>query len=214
MPAIIGSGFWRLLKGLYGLKQAGRQWYLELNAKLESIGFKRTQSDWSLYICRHDMGMSILTTSVDDMLIASTSPTESDAVVTALGSMFEITDNKEPTLHLGCGINRHRESRTLKLDQHSYTESILRDFGMDNCNPVSTPMDPGTQLSPPLSPLTPDDIKKMNNFLYPAFVGKCMYLSTSTCPDITYAIRELAHFMANYSPAHVAAAKHLLRYLK
>jgi len=49
---------------------------------------------------------------------------------------------------------------------------------------------------------------------YCAIVGKCMYLSTCTRPDITYAIRELARFMSNYGQGHFAAAKHLLRYLQ
>jgi hypothetical protein len=124
-PSIVGTGFWRLCKGLYGLKQAGRQWYIELNSKLESISFKQTESDWSLYFWRISREMTLLTTSVDDMLITSTSSAESDLVVSQLANMFEITDNKEPTLHLGCGITRSRDERKLKLDQKAYAESIL-----------------------------------------------------------------------------------------
>ena len=51
---------------------------------------------------------SIITTSVDDMLIASSSADESNSVVTALATQFEITDNGEPTLHLGCSLERDR----------------------------------------------------------------------------------------------------------
>lgn len=49
MPEILGQGFWRLQKGLYGLKQAGRTWYLEFNAKFETIGFKQCETDWSIH---------------------------------------------------------------------------------------------------------------------------------------------------------------------
>ena len=41
-----------------------------------------------------------------------------------------------------------------------------------------------------------------------------MYLATCTRPDITYTVRELARFMASYGPAHIAAEKHLLCYLR
>jgi hypothetical protein len=214
IPLIVGSGFWRLRKGLYGLKQAGRQWYIELNSKLESIGFKRTESDWSVYVRHTDTGMTILTTSVDDMLIASTTTAKSDMVVKQLAQMFEITDNKEPTLHLGCGVQHWRDQRKLKLDQQSYSESILRDFGFENCKSVTTPMDPGTRLTPSHSPPSKEDLRKTNGFPYTAVVGKLMYLATCTRPNIAYAVRELARFMSNYGPPHVAAAKHLLRYLK
>lgn len=147
-PLIIGDAYWRLRKGLYGLKQAGRQWYPELNNRLESLGFTRTQSDWSVYTRITGQHHSIITTSVDDMLIASNSKSESDSVVAGLSALFEITDNGEPSLHLGCNVKRDRERKMLKLDQHLYTQSILREFGFEDCKPVATPMDPGTRLSP------------------------------------------------------------------
>jgi len=141
-PTIAGEGFWRLLKGLYGLKQAGRQWYLELDSCLGLIGFKRTESDWSVYQRSQGAERSIITTSVDDMLIASSTKTESDAVVSALASQFEITDNGKPKLHLGCSIERNHSKKLVRLNQQSYTESILRDFGYAACNSITTPMDP------------------------------------------------------------------------
>jgi hypothetical protein len=144
------------------------------------------------------------------MLIASNTKTESDAVVSALASQFEITDNGEPKLHLGCSIQRNHSKKLVRLSQQSYTESILRDFGYAACNSVMTPMDPGARLSP----ATPEDIQKGKDFPYTTVVGKCMYLATCTRPDITYTVRELARFMAGYGPAHIAAAKHLLRYLR
>jgi len=92
-PTIAGNGFWRLLKGLYSLKQASQQWYLELDSHLGLVGFKWTESDWSVYQCTQGAECSIITTSVDDMLIAFSTIMESDAVVSALGSQFEITDS-------------------------------------------------------------------------------------------------------------------------
>jgi hypothetical protein len=148
------------------------------------------------------------------MLIASTSNAESDAVAAALTSQFEITDNGEPKLHLGCIIERDHVNGTLKLHQKSYTESILRDFGFDKCNSVTTPMDPGTRLAPHTGALSIEDEQKVREFPYTAIVGKAMYLSTCTRPDIAYTVRELARFMTSYGPAHITAAKHLLRYLK
>jgi hypothetical protein len=214
MPRIVGKGFWKLLKGLYGLKQAGRQWYLELNSKLESIGFKRTESDWSLYVRHSGSSFTMLTTSVDDMLIASTSTAESDLVIKQLGDMFDITDTKEPQFHLGCGLTRNRNNHCIRLDQQSYAESILRDFGFDNSKPVSTPMEPNTRLFPFRSTPSMEEAETIKKFPYTAIVGKLMYLATCTRPDIAYAVRELARFMTNYGPPHIAAAKHLLRYLK
>jgi len=49
------------------------------------------------------------------MLIASSTAAESDAVVTTLASQFKITDNGEPKLHLGCGIEQNPANNTIQL---------------------------------------------------------------------------------------------------
>ena len=130
---------WRLKKGLYGLKQSGRQWYRELNAKLETIGFNCTESDWSMYVWTAESGWSYIMTSVNDMLIALSSTTKSDVVVNSLASLFEITDNGTPSFHLGCSITHNREDHTIKIDQQTYVQLILVwEVGLKNCNPVHT----------------------------------------------------------------------------
>jgi hypothetical protein len=208
-PEILGRGFWLLLKGLYGLKQSGRTWYLELNNRLQTIGLNRIESDWSVHVRRRASAVSMTTTNVDDMLIGSSSKEESSSILTDLGSLFEITDNKEPKYHLGCTIERWRSRRSIKVHQQGYVQSILRDFGMECCNAVQTPMDPGTRLTP-----REEDDNVDDKFDYPAFVGKVLYLSLCSRPDISYAVRELSRFISNFGTPHIAAAKHLLRYLQ
>ena len=86
---------------------------------------------------------------------------------------------------------------------------------MEGCNPVSTPMHPNTRLSTDNSPSNEEEKSNIqSSFPYCLVVGKCMYLSTCTQPDITYTVWELARFMSNYGRSHIQAAKHLLRYLR
>ena len=214
-PEILGQGFWRLHRGLYGLKQAGRQWYLDLDEKLNQIGFKRTESDWSVHVRQSLSDKSISTTSVDDMLIASTSKAESDDVIASLTNFYEITDNTNVNFHLGCSIIRWRSRRAIKVHQESYTTSILRDVGMEACNAVATPMHPNMRLTTDDCPQTSEErIKMQQSFPYCFIIGKCMYLATCTRPDIAYTVRELAKYMSNFGKSHIQAAKHLLRYLR
>ena len=180
-PEILGQGFWRLHRGLYGPKQAGRQWYLDLDEKLNQIGFKRTESDWSVHVRQSLSDKSISTTSVDDMLIASTSKAESDDVITSLTNFYKITDNTNVNFHLGCSIIRWRSRRAIKVHQESYTTSILRDAGMEACNAVATPMHPNMRLTTDDCPQTSEErIKMQQSFPYCFIVGKCMYLATCT----------------------------------
>ena len=110
-------------------------------------------------------------------------------------------------------ITRLRSKRVLMLDQEQFIVTILRQFGMEHCNPVKTPPPKG-RLTPDMCPQNDSEREAAASLPYCAIVGKCMYLSTCTRPDIAYAIRELACFMSNYGECHYAAAKHLLRYLQ
>jgi hypothetical protein len=143
------------------------------------------------------------------MLIGTSSTKEASSIVQDLRSLFEITDNREPKYHLGCTIERWRSCGTIKVHQQGYVQSILRDFGMEFCNATQTPMEPATRLVPRGSNEVLED-----SFDYPAFVGKVLYLSLCSRPDISYAVRELSRFISSYGKAQIAAAKHLLRYLQ
>jgi hypothetical protein len=99
------------------------------------------------------------------------------------------------------------------LDQEQFVISILRQFGMERCNPVGSPL-PKFRLTHEMSPKTQSEKDAVSSLPYCAIVGKCMYLATCTRPDIAYAVRELARFMSNYGQRHFEAAKHLLRYLQ
>lgn len=213
-PAIAGGGYWRLKKGLYGLKQAGRTWYLEFNSKYQSIGFKRCESDWSVHARTVDNQGSISTTSVDDILLGSSSEAESDSVAGGLSQFFEITDNGPPEQLLGCKITRHPTRGTIFMSQDAFSGSILREFNMSTSNAVQTPFPPGTSLSKDSCPKTDEERNEMKSIPYCAVVGKLMYLVTTTRPDLAYAVRELAKYMSNYGAEHWKVAKHVLRYLQ
>ena len=50
VPAPPGSSYvWRLLKSMYGLKQASRVWYAKIRGTLERIGFVRSDFDYALF---------------------------------------------------------------------------------------------------------------------------------------------------------------------
>jgi hypothetical protein len=208
-----GSKYWRLHKGLYGLRQAGRQWYLHLHDAYHSLGYMRCESDWSVYVRKSPTALTISATSVDDLLIASDSKQESELAATQIKHKFAITDGGDTEWLLGCRIRRWRNRRLLKIDQETYTTRILHDFNMENCNSVKTPC-PSYRLTSDMCPSTDEERTSAAKLPYCAIVGKCMYLSTCTRPDISFAVRELAKYMSNFGTKHYEAAKHLLRYLQ
>lgn len=64
----------RLNRAIYGLKQAGRQWYNRLNEVLQSIGLKPTRSDPCMFVDTLETTTTIVLVYVDDITIASNNP--------------------------------------------------------------------------------------------------------------------------------------------
>ena len=214
-PEGFGSSapYWRLRKGLYGLRQSGRQWYLTLHQAYTALNYTRCESDWSVYTRTSSSGRSLSATSVDDILIASDSQSESDTAAREINDKFTSTDCGAAEWILGCRITRNRSRQLLMIDQYRFTMAILREFDMEHCNPVITPC-PKTRLTSEMCPQNDSERTDAATLPFRAIVGKCMYLATCTRPDISYAVRELARFMSNYGRRHFEAAKHLLRYLQ
>ena len=212
-PPGLGSPYWHLHKGLYGLRQAGRQWYLTLHDSYSKLKYVCCQSDWSVYSRRIGTCIAISATSIDDILLATNSKEESDLAAEELNNKFTLTDGRDAEWILGCSITQWRQHHILKVDQEQFTTHILCEFKMESCNSTTTPC-PKWHLTSDMSPLTDKEHKSVVSLLYCALVGKCMYLATCTRPDISYTIRELARYMSNYGQRHYDAAKHLLRYLQ
>jgi hypothetical protein len=204
--------YWRLRKGLYGLRQAGRQWYLTLHDAYTDLGYTRCESDWSVYTRRTPSSLSLSATSVDDILLASNSKAKSDTATAQINDKFTITDSGDAEWILGCRITRCRSKHLLMIDQEQFTTSILRDYGFANSKPNQTPC-PKDRLTSEMCPKTDAEREEVAKFPYCTIVGKCMYLAMCTRPDIAYAVCKLARFMSNFGPKHCIAVKHLLRYL-
>jgi hypothetical protein len=85
---------------------------------------------------------------------------------------------------------------------------------MTNCNPASTPLTVGIVLSKDDCPLTlPTTPVTINGHTYASVVGAIMYAMLGTRPDLAYSIGCLSRFNSNPGATHVAALKHVLRYL-
>jgi hypothetical protein len=118
-----------------------------------------------------------------------------------------LTDLGDPTRIVGIEITRTKE--TLTISQPLYVDSILHRYGMENFNPVSTPLDPNHKLEPNKEIHEPNHSND-----YALLLGSLQYLAIATRPDIAFAVNRLAAYTANPNLVHYGAAKRLLRYIK
>jgi hypothetical protein len=144
----------RLLRGLYSLKQGGREWFRRLEEVLVELGFVRIRSDSSVFIWEKDGVNVIVPVFVDNITLAFKSKEKIAEIKGLLAQRFKLRDLGPTSFLLGVQIDRKRSARTLHLRQRQYTLDLLDRFGFADCSPVSTLLDPGSRLDMSQGPLS------------------------------------------------------------
>lgn len=205
LKSIKGEKVCLLERALYGLKQSGRQWYLELDKELKNMDFVPTDADPCVYVLRKGGVKVVIAIYVDDLLIAYSCDRKLAQIKTILNEKFEMKDLGEPELLLGMQIQR-QGGDIIKIHQEKYIDKILKKFNMEDCKTSVTPIEPNLKL------LKSD--KSENNLPYQQLIGTLMYLAVATRPDIMFSVSYLSQFNSCYGEEHFKSAKRILRYLK
>ncbi|TPX52537.1 DNA-directed DNA polymerase [Powellomyces hirtus] len=162
----------RLCRSLYGLKQSSCNWKQLLNASLKQLGFVQSNADNCIYTLHAQDPKSALylLVSVDKMILAFKSMVQINHIKTELSKQIKMTDMGVLGLVLGVEITRDRPSRRLWLSQKHYLQKMLASFGMDNCKPVSTPMETSTRLTKAMEPQSDEERAQMARHANPTGV--------------------------------------------
>ena len=122
---------------------------------------------------------------VDDLVIAAKGTAEIQVIKDQLAKKFDMEDMGQLYHFLGMKVIQNIKSPggSIWVGQDRYTQDILRKYGMSNCKPASTPMDPGYK---PESAKDTDEL--VNQGLYQSAIGSLLFLGIARRPDISYAV--------------------------
>ena len=118
-------------------------------------------------------------------------------------------DLGELNYFLGVQVSQDHKNGKVWIGQSTFTESILRKYGMEDAKPVKTPVDVNSKLLK-----ATEDSELVDKGLYQSAVGSLLYLSTRTRPDIAFAVHNVACFCSNPTTQHWTAVKRIFRYLR
>ena len=123
----------RLLKGLYGLKQAGRGCYMEMSRVfIKELGFKRFSIDHSVFYKKRREEHTIVAVATNDMAVTSRRPANAEAFKSNVKQFWDVTDHGPIKWFLGFEIQRNHESRMIFINQCAYIEFMLKKFQLTN----------------------------------------------------------------------------------
>ncbi|KAK2972283.1 hypothetical protein RJ640_014341 [Escallonia rubra] len=118
---------------------------------------------------------------------------------------FEMTDIGLMSYYLGIEVKQRDDE--IFISQEAYAKEVLKKFNMENCNPISIPIEVENKLS--------RHVKEgpIDRTLFRSLVGSLRYL-TCTRPDILFAVGYISRYMENLTTYHFKVVKMILRYLK
>ena len=175
------------------------------------MGYLQLISDSAVYIRKADH-ITILAIHVDNIISFGSGKSSLDDACAELHWIFKMKV-EDPNWLMGFKLIENRNEGTIAIDHSLYIDTILQRFGMENCNPMRTPLDLGTLLSTDDCPTTEDEKAAMMNVPYHELIGALTWIAIVSCPDIAFVTTYLARFNANPGPTHWKAVKHVLRYL-
>ncbi|KAJ9566373.1 hypothetical protein OSB04_002339 [Centaurea solstitialis] len=178
----------KLLKSIYGLKQASRSWNLHFDERIKEFGFAKSEFEPCVYT------------------------KFSGSIVTFL--VLYMKDLGEAAYILGIKIYRNRSKRLIGLSQSTYIDKLLKRFRMDESKKGFIPMQHGIVLSKTQCPVSSQDQNRMESVPYASAIGSIMYAMLCTRPDVAYSVSVTSRYQQNLGEPHWVAVKNILKYLR
>jgi hypothetical protein len=140
-------------------------------------------ADNNLYIKVTQGSILLIEIYVDDIVFGSTNDRLSQKFAKDMHNEFEMSLLGELSFFLGLQICQRNQG--IFISQTKYIREMLKRFGMEDCKPVTTPMQTSCKLR------KYDDSKSTDQRQYMSMIGSLLYVTTSR-PDVMQAVGQVA----------------------
>lgn len=199
----------KLEKSLYGLKQAGREWFKLLKSKLIADGWTQSLKDPCLFKKSQNEQIMVLVVYVDDVVIMGAKEEDVAAIKLKIGENFKVKDLGELHFILGVRITRERDSKRILIDQEALIKRTISKYLDFPCKVSKTPLAVNAKLTK-----YEGECDEASRRRYQAIVGSLLYISRYTRPDLSFAVGVVSKFAQNPGPEHFDAINRIIGYLK
>jgi hypothetical protein len=207
----------RLVKSLYGLKQAGRLWNKLLHETLTKIGFVQSVTDACVYCKTTHEGTVVVGTYVDDLLATATHERLLDEFGRDM-AVLELKDLGPVENFLGMRIHYDEESG-YSIDQEQTINELLAKNRMEKANAVRAPIADESRLESEskdaegLPSKGAGTAEKPTTKSFQSLIGSLLWIARCSRPDIAYAVHRATRQSHAPTTQDMKIARRILRYL-
>jgi hypothetical protein len=193
----------KLLKNLYGLKDAGLTWFERLKDGLVARGFQQSLVEPCMFV----KGNLILLVYVDDCIALCPHDRPITYFIKSMQDNYVLTDEGDVSAYLGIQVDRKETSDGLEfhLTQPARIARIIASVPLKDQRLHDTPA--GRILYKGGEP-------RKTDFHDRSAIGQMNYLTASARPELMMAVHQCARFSSDPRLQHEQAVKRIVRYLK
>ena len=180
----------------------------QLPSSLKRIGFNSTNADTFILTFKWEGEVIIVRVYIDNLTLGSRSLEALEWLNNKLMREFNMKDLGEVKKIIGWEITQ--EKGILKIDQKRYIWGLLGSKGMTSCHATVIPVKEGSSLILDQA----EDHQQVDLTAYQRLVGKFMYLSCGTRPDIAFVVGQLSFHNSDPRVGELRIARQVLQYLK
>jgi Reverse transcriptase (RNA-dependent DNA polymerase) len=169
---------------------------------MNKLGFKCLVSNAGLFVCKDFEEIIIVIFYVDDAMFFGKNKAQVNSKKKLFMERWECHDLGKVKEFLCMHITQKEED--IHLDQRNYLDKVLERFSITNAKSAPTPLPSNWVPQLNKRKVSPKLLRK-----YQRIIGSLLYLVIGTCPDIAFAVTELAQFSANLSQEHFERAKYI-----
>lgn len=186
----------RAVKGLYGLSDAARKWWLELRSVLLDVGYEQNRHEPSLFGKYAEDGslVSACCTHVDDLLFCFSPGEEAEETRKKLAQKLNVGKWQTKEFTYTGREYRQLEDKTVEVRMESYIDSL---------KPARVSRE---RRAKPESPLTASE-----NTMLRSIVGQLVWLQRCLLPELAFAVSELSGYLVKPEVQHLVKANTLVQ---
>ncbi|KAG7666113.1 uncharacterized protein J8A68_000369 [[Candida] subhashii] len=220
---------WRLNKSVYGLKQAGYEWFITFRKIFLKLGFESIVE--TLFLKRHGSELIIIAIYVDDVFIICSKNELFEDFKTKLKSEVDFKDLGEISEYLG--IKYEKTSDGYSISQKKFLSDIVmkycseddKNYRISNSKKYlkSTPMVQDNYKHADskdneeeffVRNVNGDYLDEASKKEYQSVVGSLLWAANNTRPDLSYAVNHLGRKASKPTVNDFEKLMYCLRYVK
>ncbi len=201
-----------LLKTLYGTKQAAKRFWKYVLMLMQAMGFTRNKAELCVYYKWTELyGLLVWTSFIDDMILFGT-----HRGVMKYKQMFleqvDCDDVGPLNEYLGCKVEINHQRKMAKITQPVLLRSLEEQYSLEHYKAGEFPETPAAPNETLVPPREGEVISYEKQQKYRTGLGKLLYLTKWSRPEIGNAVREISRYMGGATVKHVKAVERIIKY--